>query len=183
MAKIILCFISVAILVQYVSFGQQLRTRQQRSMALSQDCKEPGTVYGREDCLNCRPTCKRPQGSPNCTLDTCAMGCVCPEGYTRHPLYVFSPECIPLAECPKCPPNEVYDDGMTELNNCAPTCEKPGPHLMCNMMAYNPISCTCADGLVRNQENNKCIPVKECPNQGSDRDFPKFLRRPFDDKL
>ncbi|KAI1702436.1 hypothetical protein Ddc_17066 [Ditylenchus destructor] len=82
------------------------------------------------------------------------MGCVCPKGYARYPSCIRS-ACIPLAECPKCPPNEVY--GCRRLNGCEPTCEQPGPYFICRTVGCG-VSCTCAEGLVRNQENNKYSP-------------------------
>ncbi|KAI1701621.1 trypsin inhibitor like cysteine rich domain-containing protein [Ditylenchus destructor] len=113
------------------------------------------------------------------------MGCVCPEGYARHPLNVFSPDCIPLAECPKCPPHEVYDDNRVEYGSCAPTCEQPGTDRPCYAVGCTTISCTCADGLVRNLENNKCIPVKECPRRGliTKTIKSKLFRRLFERRL
>ncbi|KAI1701615.1 trypsin inhibitor like cysteine rich domain-containing protein [Ditylenchus destructor] len=80
---------------------------------------------------------------------------------------------------PKMSPNEVYDDRLRICNDCEPTCERPRPYL-CYKMACGRISCTCADGFVRNKENNKCIPLKECPNPGPITYFEEIFCGPFD---
>ncbi|KAI1701617.1 trypsin inhibitor like cysteine rich domain-containing protein [Ditylenchus destructor] len=83
---------------------------------------------------------------------------------------------------PKMSPNEVYDDRLRICNDCEPTCERPRPYL-CYKMACGRISCTCADGFVRTKENNKCIPLKECPNPGPITYFEEIFCGPFDDTM
>ncbi|KAI1713655.1 cysteine-rich venom protein 6-like [Ditylenchus destructor] len=165
-AKSLAYELSWAKAIQQDLLQKQLKERPPLSQA---DCKETGTVFARDDCLNCRPNCYQPEDNQNCTREVCAMSCVCPEGYTRRPSD-FDHSCIPLSECPKCPLNEVYD---TVDDDREPSCENPTPQrkspcgmccrtLVC-VMRWEP-PCTCADGYVRNKTTGKCILLSECPD-------------------
>ncbi|KAL4708360.1 hypothetical protein ACJJTC_019596, partial [Scirpophaga incertulas] len=113
------------------------------------------------DCANgCqKKTCRELLSSSKCTLDPneCKRGCVCATGYLRSD----NGTCVPIGTCPGpvCKENEV-------LTSCARTgCRRwfCSEGVVCIDSTTCEPGCDCAEGYLLD-ENNRCIPEKECPN-------------------
>ncbi|XP_075970402.1 uncharacterized protein LOC142972888 isoform X3 [Anticarsia gemmatalis] len=130
-------------------------------------CPKPNEVYDK-----CPVLCPPQECGVDITVILCAVppkpgdkdckpGCRCRDGYLRNATGI----CVDKDDCPKCPPNEVYDicpapcpprrcDVDDRLIRCAAP-PKPGD------AACEP-GCRCVDGYVRNNKG-VCVTRDQCP--------------------
>jgi len=113
------------------------------------------------NCTNsCPASCEDPD-KPACRDNYCWRGCECKPGYVKeHQNWT----CIPVELCPKCGPNEHFQDCGT---SCEPTCsnyQNTPPY--CHSHYYCRRGCFCDYGYVRDMaQHGKCVPIDKCPQK------------------